>query len=204
MTIKITDPNDPDKEIEVFTPDEVAAKDAAMAEKETALATANGELEKERRVSAEKSDNIKRLRDMSDEEKSKLSQEQIEQRKIAEKALDEAESAKAELKKEREEKENLKKENFLERFSGGNADLRKKLEENFNIIDSGKEPDLEKRMGAAAAMAGINMNPKNPLTQEIFGQAPTEKQKSEKDDFLKGDKAAAAFKAMGISPEENK
>lgn len=204
MTMKITDPSDPDKEIEVFTPEEMAAKEAEIKAKEDALAAASADLEKERRVSAEKSDNIKRLRDMTEEEKSKMTQEQINAQKLAEQAADEAKQAREELAKERADKETAQKEVLISRFAGQDPELRKKLEDNFNIIDSGKEPDMGKRMAAAAAMSGIQVNPQNPLTQEFFGSAPTTKQQTEKQEFLKSDKAAAAFAAMGVSTEEKK
>lgn len=193
--LKVTHPETGD-EIEVYTPEEIAEKDAAIAKAEEERQKALADLEKERRVSSEKSENIKRLRDMTEEEKSKLTEAEIRAQRIAEEAEEKVRTLKEENENYKKSQSEMKKAELISKFAGGNPDLQEKMKKNWEIVNI---EDIEERAKAAAALSGINTNPINPLTQPFYGDAPSFKEAGEKEEFLKSDKANAALNAMGVS-----
>lgn len=164
-----------DKEIEAYTTEEVeqqkqAAIASAQGEWETKHKTLEEELAKERKFRAEQTQNFKLLRDMTEEEKAKLTAEQIESRKIAEQATQEVQSLRASIDAERKANEDAKRESLIESFTGGNAELRAKLEAELPNVAI---EDVEKKMIAAAKLAGLYGERSNPIRSGIHGAPPT-------------------------------
>lgn len=201
MTIKVPNP-DGEGEIEVYTPEEITAisqeRDTALAEKQKA----DEALQSLQRHHDDQAGNFKRYKDMSEEEKGKLTDAQVNAMRAAEAAEDRAAKAEAAVNEFRKAESDREKNAILEKYSGGDKELRGKLEEKFDSI-SGLE-DMDERARAAAAILGINVGYQggfNPLTQAFNGQPPSApKEKGEKEEFLKSDRAQAAIEAAGGLP----
>lgn len=193
------------EEIEVFTAEEVETqKTEALAtntkeweEKHNATTT---EIEKLRSINADQTSNIKRLKDMSDEEKEKLSAEQIENRKIAEEALEGQEALKKQIEARDASDVATKKETLIKAVVGEDKDLREKLEAKIATISA--DVPLEERIASAATLAGIgsSANPTNPLaTPQGVGMPPTQmKTQEEKGQFMASDRGKSAASRLGI------
>jgi len=186
------------KEVEGFYPEEVEARvqeaiKPHMTAAETAKAdaeAARAEAEKYKRVSMEKTENFKRYKDMTEEEKGKLTAEQTEAIKRADAA--EAKAAEAEAKVTEFTTKSLEslKNKIIREKSGGDADLQKKLEENWNLInlEGNDEETFQKRGDLAFNMLGLAKPKTSPFNRMGLGDAPPVK--GEK--FTETDKGKAA------------
>jgi uncharacterized protein YukE len=204
MPITIT--TDEGKEMEVFTPEEVEqqkaeatrlaeeAKQSAESIKAEAEAT-KAEVERLKTVIADKNENFKRYKDMTEEEKAKFSSEQIETLK----RIDETESKYSQLKEEYDNDKKSRIESFKSRtiteMALGNDDLIKKIEENFNLInlEGSTEEVIKKKVELAYNMLGEEKPKNNPLRQSWNGESP----KMDKDDFDNSEKAKQIDSAIG-------
>lgn len=184
------------EEVEVFTQEELEAqKIEAQKAIQDELTSIKGEYDKLQRIHAEQATNFKRLRDMTEEEKAKLSAEQIELRKMAEKAMEENEALKGSLENERKTALEQKKESLIKGIVGDDAELRTKLESEFGALS--ETLSLEDRVKKAAVLVGVNPNPVNPLYMGMNGEAPKSKDpKDEKEEFLTSERAKQAMEYM--------
>lgn len=107
--------------------------------------------------------------------------------------------------KEKLEKESAKTSTAA-RFHGNNDEIKGKLETNYAALAGMPEStpeEISARMEAAAKLAGISVESRNPLYTPAYGEAPREKAPGAKEDeFLKSEKGIAAQKAMGFSDAE--
>lgn len=195
-------------EEELYTPDEYKA----LQDEKDALATEKTALEeralKAERVSAEKTENFKKLNEMTDEEKSKFTAAQLEDRKRIEAV--EARNAELESKltdKEKGEIESAKTKGFNK--AGDNVELKTKLQANYDMLGLPEDTpaNVELRMQKAWEITAATSG-SNPINDVWDGAAPQmKKDKDEKEKFIESDKGKAALDAMGIEekkPEEKK
>ena len=189
MPMIVTDSNGND--IEVFTPEELASKEAEIKKslEETIEQERLAKEELERKMS-EQAFNFKKLRDMTEEQKKSYSAKEIELLSQVETTQNELE----EFKRKTEEREmariNSTTENFIKSITGGNDELSQKIRENMNMlnIQVTTEDDIYLKVEKAAAMAGIVKQ--NPLTAHYGGSAPSSIEKEQEgrisqDDFKK-------------------
>lgn len=200
MSIKVTDPNNEGQEMEVFTPEEVAAKAAEIeTAKNVEIEAKNKEIETLKRVSAEKTDNFKKLNEMTEEERGKMTAAQIEDRK----RIETAESEVRRMKEERDADTQMRIKNdteaALSKFHGGDEKLKEALEKNFKIInlEGNDTATIQERARMAAAMEAGKTGRANPLMAPMNGSAPTIRDKGRTEKFLESDKGKAALKMMG-------
>lgn len=199
--LKIEDPNDPTKEIEVYTTEELNAR---ATEIETAKAaeieTAKAEAEKYKRVASEQTTNFKKLNEMSAEERAGLSTEKLEALKRAEAAEARVTALEEGIKTETQTRIKTDTDNALAKFHGGNEELKKILEDNFKVIalEGNDTATIQKKAEMAANMyRGSQEGKKNPLFASMSGNGPSHKDKTKSAEFLESDKAKEAMKRMG-------
>ncbi len=190
--LKIEDPSDPTKEIEVYTSEE-------LAEKETALVVAQAEIERLGKVTAEKTENFKKLHEMTEQEKASLSAEKIENLKRIEAAEAKAASLEEQINGDAQKRIANDKETALSKFHGGNAELKKALEDNYELINmQGTDTaTINARAQAAVNMYNGSVGRANPLMASYGGGAPVHKDVNRTEEFMKSDKAKNALKMMG-------
>jgi hypothetical protein len=203
------------KEIEVFTPEEVTARETAaaeaaakeasdrvMAEKQKELDAVNAELEKVRKVSAEKTTNFKKYNEMTEEERKAHSENEI----LLLRRHDELEGEVGTLKTRLEEKDKNEKDytknSVLKNFHRGDETVKKAIEQNYAHLAGMPEstPDeIAARAASAARLSGITIDPINPLYTPISGEAPAYKENKDYTDSPEGKEAARLVReAMGI------
>ena len=183
------------EEMEVYTPDEIK-------QYEESVAAAQQEIENLKTVSAEKTENFKRYKEMTSEEKEALTANQIELLRRDEQLEQELSQLKEQLQaKETGELERNKK-NILEKFHRGDEALKETLESNWNMLNvEGSDIDsLSKRAELAARMAGIEISNANPLRQTFSGEAP--KAPSAENEAKMTEAEGLARKAMGLPTNE--
>lgn len=202
MTMKVQDPNDPEKEIEVFTADEMAIQTAAATEAKTAAETARAEAEKLKVVVAEKTNNFKKLNEMTDAERTALGAEKLEAIKRFEAAEARATALEESINSDKKARVESDTASALAKYHGGDEKLKAALEENFKIINlEGTDKEtIEKRAKLAADMYKGQTGRANPLMASMSGGSPGHQEKSKTEEFLGSDKAAEAMKRMGDAP----
>lgn len=201
MPFKVTDESG--KEIEVYSAEEVAARDKEVetfkteAEAKAKEATeARAEAEKANRVLAEKNINFKRYQDMNEEEKKALTAKDIENIQRAEaaekKALDLEQRYDNDKKAERESL----KTKAIDAYSKGDEDLKKKLTENYDLvkIDGVDQDSIQRKVELSYNMLGLGKPKINPFSQHYVGEAPN---KGMEEKFADTDKGKAGLSAMG-------
>lgn len=186
------------KEI-VYTADEYKAK-------ETELQKTQSDLETAKRISAEKGNNFKKFSEMNDEEKKVLDANQINLLKNEERLISDIEGLKTKL-TEKEQKENQSSKNSaLLSIHHGEESSKKILEEKYNLLTGMPETtsqEIAARAKEAAKLAGIVVDPRNPLFTHISGDAPNYKPKSEYVDTPEGKTAADMVRsALGIKTDK--
>ncbi len=138
------------------------------------LQKAQAEIETLRRVSAEKTENFKRFNEMSEEERKAHSENEI----ILLKQLDQHSSELGSLKEKLEAKEKTEREyakvKAISNIAGSKDEVKTALESAYaNLAMPEDTPDaIEARVQAAARLAGINVQSRNPLYAPISGEAP--------------------------------
>lgn len=199
MSLKVEDPNNPGQEIEVFTPDEVAAKDAELTAARAEATAAKAEAEKYQKVSAEKTENFKKLNDLTESEKASLSAEKIEAMKRFEAAEARAAALEATINEGTKTRAEADKATALASFHGGDPKLKEQLEKNYELINiTGNDTaSIQQRAKLAAEMYKGSVDRPNPLMAGFNGASPQAKEKSKTEEFMKSDKATAALKLMG-------
>lgn len=186
----ITIQNDEGQDMEVYTADELQAQKVAAAEE--AVKPITEEYTKLQKIHADQAQNFKLLKNMTEEEKNKLSVSEIEQRKIAEKALEDNAALTARLDEKEKSEADQKREAAIRAYTGDDKDMRAKVEAHLEHLTI---PDIAERVAAAATLAGIKVESINPLNQPMSGQPPMQRKEDEatqKDEFFKSEKGKAA------------
>ena len=201
MVIKIDDPNNPGQEMEVFTQAELEAKATEIeTAKNAELEAARGEAEKYKRVATEQTTNFKKLNEMTDSERSALSTEKLEALKRAEAAEARVSALEDGYKKETQTRIETDTAAALAKYHGGNAELKKTLEDNFKLIalEGNDTATIQKKAEMAKNMyIGSQGGRVNPLTASMHGAGPVHKDGTKTEEFLKSEKAAEAIRRMG-------
>lgn len=199
MSFKVQDPNDESKEIEVFTPDEVAAKDAEITAAKADAEKFRADADKYQKVSAEKTENFKKLNEMTESEKAALSAEKIEFMKRAEAAEAKVSNLEDKFNKDTQDRINADTEAALKKYHGDDPKMKEVLEKNFKLISlEGTDTNtIYERARLAAAMEAGKTGRANPLMSPMNGSAPRSQQSSKSEEFLKSEKAQEAMKRMG-------
>ncbi len=187
--------NEAGEEVETLSPEEVTAlqteRDTLVAEK-TTLAEEKARLEK---GGSDKDENIVKLRTWAENN---------------EKKLDEVTKRLAE--KDEYEKTSVKN-TLLEHFAGADEESRKKLEEEYALIniDESTPENIAKRMEKAARVSGLYKEEggENPIFRGGFRGSgpvlkPTRPSGDDPDNVLNTEKGKSALAAMGIPTEEKK
>lgn len=201
--IKVPHPDKEGEEIEVYTPDEVAArdaeKDAAITAKDTELAAARAEVEKHKRVASEQTTNFKRFSELGESEKAALSAEKIAEMKRAEAAEDKVKALEDSINSDRQARIKSDTDAALKKYHGGDEKLKEALEKNFKMINlEGTDTEtIQERARLAMSMEAGKNGGRNPIFGNMNGGAPQSKEASKTEEFLKSEKGAAALKLMG-------
>jgi hypothetical protein len=199
MTMKIADPENEGQEIEVYTVEEMNAQKAEVD-------AAKAEADRLQRVSAEKTDNFKKLNDMTEQERAAMSAEKIEILKRTEAAEAKAQGLEDKYNSDTQARIKNDTEAALAKYHGGNAELKKLLEDNFALINI-PETDtasIQKRAAFAANMIAGASGGVNPLMQHAGGSAPVSVDQTRTQEFLGSDRGKAALSKMGIKEEPKK
>lgn len=195
------------EEIEVFTADEVTAKaneavEAAKAEATTALQAKEAELAEARKLLAEKNDNFQKYNEMTEEQKKAFDANTTNLLKRIDAATTEVETLKKTLSDKEVRERDSAKTGALSSFHGGKEDVKKVLEEKYALLAAMPETTQEEinaRATAAARLAGISIDSRNPLYSPINGEAPRYKDTKEYVETPEGKEAAQLVRqAMGL------
>ncbi len=188
--------NEEGEEIDVFTAEEVASQ---LKEKDEALAKTTAEIENLRKVSAEKTENFKKLNEMTEVEKSKLTAQQIEDRKRIEAAESEVTKLREEKNSDTQTRIKNDTESALFKYHGGDEKLKAELEKCFKLValEGNDTATIQERARLAKNMYVGQTGQSNPLFSSMHGDAPRTQQKNKTDEFLKSDKAQEALRRMG-------
>lgn len=169
------------EEIEVYTPDEIAEKEQLIATKEEELAAALAEAEKYKAVSAEKTENFKKLNELTQEEREALTANQIAEMKRNEALEAEIEALKTQISGKEQQELEYNKAQELKKYYGTDEELKAKLEENWELVNiTGVDIEsIQRRAQLAAAMTGVTESTSNPLHTSLNGSAPKLEQVTE-------------------------
>lgn len=181
----------------VYTAEEYTAK-------ETELGTITKELETLRRVAAEKGENFKKFSQMSEEEKKVFDVNTINLLRREEQLSGEVNDLKTKL-TDKEKKDNESAKSFaLTNIHHNDEASKKLLEEKYALLSGMPETtpqEISARAKEAAKLAGIQIDPRNPLYSPMSGEAPQYKPKGEYVETPEGKTAADMVRsAMGITP----
>ena len=193
-----------DEEIEAFTPEEVQAQVAEVAKaKDEEIAKAHAEVERLTKISAEKTENFKKLNEMTEAERAALSAERLESLKRIEAAESKATAIEAKYNDDTQKRIDNDIASALAKYHGGDEKLKASLEENFkmiNLVGTDTATIVERARLAAAMESGKSGRP-NPLMAHMNGSAPKPLDKNKSEEFLKSEKGKAARRMMGETVE---
>lgn len=229
MSIKIKDPKDPNKEIEVFTKEELEAAKKEATDTATTAASKIADEKAQAMIDAYKASNpdqtkiVEELKNKLSEATTKLEQaeagsddgsgnrdKQIErlrmERDAAEKKLtDEITSLKSTIDNMSKGNMDSAKKSLLDKYAGADENTRKKVELEFDRYRSTETtPEaMDERMQQAAKLAGVGAPPAPSAMDSVGGGAGS------RGDGSYGGKATTVTtnaknigKALGISEEE--
>lgn len=193
MSIKITD--DDGKEMEVYTPEELAAEKTARETAEKTVGELQTKLTSQERVLAEKNENFKRFKDLTEEDKAKMTADQIETSRALDNERTAREALEAEIKTDKATKITKATDRAVAAYSGGNEDLKKQLEENITLValEVTDEDSAMKKVELAYNMLGIGKPKINPLHQTWNGTPPG----TQPEKFTETERGKAAASEMG-------
>ncbi len=139
----------------------IKEKDSALAEKE--------------RLLAEKSENIRRFSNMTEEEKKNFDANTTNILRHADKLETELNEVKTKLTEKEQREKDFSKNSSLEKVHMGDEATKKRLEDNYAVLAGMPETtpqEINARVNAAARMAGITIDPRNPIYTPMNGEAP--------------------------------
>ncbi len=181
------------EEVTLYSPEEV---EQINAEK-SAVEAENAEL---KRLNKEKTDNFRKLNQMTEEEKAQFTDKELENRRIIEQLQEENEKLKTNLTEKEKNAIESDRANVIKKYVGDNEDLKAKFLEQYqfvNIAEDSKE-NIEKRAELTAKLAGIEIPESFDPTQAYWnGDAPRPLAGDNPQAFLESDRAKQALDAMG-------
>lgn len=201
MKVTLEDGN----EIEVYSQEEFQAKEAEWAKQNEEIKTsaeaarkeadeAKAIVDKMRLDLADKTENIKRYRDMTEAEKEKLTAEQVDAIKRADAADARAAALEEKFNADIQQRVSDTMEKFIRSYAGDDKEIREKIEENMKLININgtDEKSIKQKVELAVNMMGESKPKYNPLFQMVNGDAP-----KIKEDFMDTSRAKEAKAAMG-------
>lgn len=192
--------NDAGEMITVYTQEEVEAQATERANK--IAAGKDAEIEKLKRVNAEKTENFRKYNEMTEEERAAHSSNELTLIQRSDKLEAELAAEKA-ARLEREQKEaDRVKSSALKTFHNDSPEVKEKLETSYAALAGMPESTPEEitaRAQAAARLAGFSIDSRNPLYQSVSGDAPVYKETKNFTDTPEGREAAdLSRQALGL------
>lgn len=194
-------------EVVLHTAEELeAAKTEGAASVKTELEQVQTQLAEANRINAERGDNFTAYSKMTEEQKKAFDANTTVLLKREEQLLSEVELLKTNLsEKETRERDGVKNNAMLSLHAGDEA-TKTKLEDaykNLAGMPESTQEEINKRVSAAARVAGIVIDNRNPLYMTPNGEAPKSGANKEYVDTNEGSQAAAMVReAMGM-PDPN-
>lgn len=203
MPIKAT--KEDGTEFDALLPEEVEAQKAeAIATAQGELKAAKEEVEKYKKVSAEKTESFKKLNEMTEAEKGAMTAKELEDKKRFE--ASEARANALEEKINIDTKTRIEKDtaNALAKYHGGDPKLKEQLEKNFNMINlAGTDTEaIVERARLAKNMLVGQSGGMSPLMAPMNGSGPRAVDKSKREEFLASEKAQKAMDLMGMNEKK--
>ena len=161
--------------INVYTDEEVAAKDA--------------EIERLKQISVEKTENFRRYNEMTEEQRKAYSENELIFIKQNDQLQDKIKTLEETLVKKEERERQEKKMSVFQRFHGGNDEIKNKIDQEYSLLTGMPETtpeEISARAEKAARLAGIVIDTRNPIYQPINGEAPVYKENKEFTDTPEG------------------
>lgn len=201
-----------------FTQDDMNAKEAERANLEKEKGTLSEELAKKEQVLREKSQNIdqlRKLKDMSEDEKAQMTQSELENRKMIENLQDTLEKTQQQLTDKEQKEISRERDILIGALVGDDEKLKTAFLEEYKLVNI-EEKDADSvrlRVNKTARLLGIQTNEEyvSPLQQYWDGDAPKQKPDSEqakKDEFFKEGKGKVVMDFLdegnGTKKEEEK
>lgn len=192
--------NDAGEKIIVYTADELeTAKSTAVAE---TIATKDAEIAEVKRLKEEQGQNFTKYSQMTAEEKAAYDANTTNLLKREETLLNEIEGLKNTVTEKTKKESESTKTNALKNIHHGDDKIKSEVEKNYELLagmPDGTPEEINARAVAAARMAGITIDPRNPLYTPVNGDAPNYKPNDEYVNTPEGNTAAALVRdAMGI------
>lgn len=179
----------------VYTAEEYTAKEGEL----TVLQTKLQDLEK---LNATRGEDFKAYSKMSEEEKKVYDANTTNLLKNEELLRNQITDLTGKLTDKEKRENDSAKNNALSSIHRGNEDTKKTLEEKYALLSGMPETTAEEiaaRAKEAAKLAGIQIDPRNPLYTGVNGESPVYKPKGEFVETPKGDAAVQAVRdAMGL------
>lgn len=187
-------------ELEAAKKEVEEATGKTLAEKETELANL-------RKISAEQKTNFKRYNEMTEAEKAAYDANTTEMLKRMDQTREELEATKKSLAEKEVREKDYTKSSILNKLHGNDDKVKATLESNYAALAGMPENTPEEigaRARAAATLAGIVADPRNPIYTGFSGEAPAVKQ--DNGDFTETDKGKEAADivraAMGLKADK--
>lgn len=181
----------------VYTADEMTAV-------QTTLQTKEAELTELQKLNATRGEDFKAYSKMSEEEKRVFDANTTNLLKNEEKLRTEITDLSTKLSDREKRDSETAKNTTLATIHLNNAETKKVLEEKYALLSAMPETtpqEIAARANEAAKLAGIVIDPRNPLYTQITGEAPNYKTNAEYVDSPEGKTALEmARAAMGVTP----
>ncbi len=197
------------KEIDVFTAEEVEA--AAKAREDAAIAKVaaekDAEIEKYKKVSAEKTENFKKYNEMTEEEKKAYDANTVNLIKRGDQQAEKITELETKLSDKEEKEKTSNKNSALKSLHGDIPEVKTKVEEKYALLSGMPETtpeEINARAVAAAQLAGIQIDQRNPLFQSVHGEPPIYKEKTEYAETPEGKEALRLVREATGLPEPKK
>lgn len=197
------------KEIEVANEDGTTSKETVYSTEEYTAATGvvtklEADLAEARRINMERGNDFKAFSKMTEEEKKVYDANTLNLLRREENLTNQLTDLSTKL-TDKEKKENdSAKNNALTNLHHGDEASKKLLEEKYALLTGMPETTAEEinaKAGAAAKLAGIQIDPRNPLYTQFNGEAPKYNADKQFVDTPAGAAAAAAVRAAMGLPE---
>lgn len=180
----------------VYTADEYKGLETNLATKETELVQAN-------KLLAERGENFKSFSKLTEEDKKNYDANTLNLLRVVETLETEITSTKTQLSDKTEKERTSAKTNALNLIHQGDADTKKKLEDEYALLTGMPETtpeEINARAKKAATLAGIQIDPRNPLYTSVNGEAPKVPDNKNYVETPEGAQAAEMVRsAMGIT-----
>lgn len=187
--------NDKGEEINVFTQEELDAKVKEIQDNTSkTLAEKEAEIEKYKKVSAEKTENFKRFNELTEAEKEKYNANELEFLKRTDEAVNLAEGLKKQLEEKTANEKAYTKNSILSSLHKGDEATKTALESHYDMLSGMPEStpeEIKARAEASAKLVGIVIDPRNPIYTGFSGEAPSSK--AEGKDFVESEKGKEAL-----------